>query len=107
MGGKRKVLSCGTTDVTTDKLHAQIKLWNKYMTALGELVCYNTHEPRECLQAYFYGNAKEETKDLVYKVFAANKIEVFTFVIEDSYVRIINYETKEVCFVCKEVALGI
>lgn len=52
----------GTTDITTDSFHAEIKEWINWKYALGQIIAYNTEVPRDELRIYLFG--KVPKKDL-------------------------------------------
>lgn len=48
-------LSCGITDITTDVLHAEIKAFDCWKEAIGQLLAYNLEAPRDELHVYLFG----------------------------------------------------
>ena len=48
----------GQTDVSTDNIHAEIKEFNKWKNAFGQLLYYNHVSPRSDLRIYLYGKPK-------------------------------------------------
>lgn len=95
LGGTHKKLACGTTDVTTIDTHAEIKIWKSYKEALGQLIAYNFVDPKEHLQAYFFGRTVEDDVDLVKALFSSVDIECYTFVESPGTISIMNLQTNE------------
>ncbi len=75
-----KKLPCGETDITTDEFHAEIKEWNCYKEAIGQLVCYNSFDPRHELRIYLFGKYIQRMKDIALVVFKQQRIRPFEFV---------------------------
>jgi hypothetical protein len=63
--GEHKKLKCGITDITTDISHIEIKQWKSYMAGIGQLLCYNTEDPKEELYLYLFGKRTDKLKKLV------------------------------------------
>lgn len=82
--GTHKVLPCGVTDVTTDDCHAEIKRWNCWKEAVGQLKCYNSDDPRQILSIYAFGNYIEKRKNHAIKVAFGNGIKMYEFVHADN-----------------------
>lgn len=57
-------LKGGHTDLSDDTHHVEVKRWDSWKEALGQLLVYNHECPKESLAVYFYGNAKENLKTL-------------------------------------------
>lgn len=60
-----KKLNCGVTDITTDTFHAEIKEWPSWKEAFGQLMVYNTEDPRDNLICFFFGKYSQRCKDIV------------------------------------------
>jgi len=45
----------GTTDITTDDMHVEIKEWKEWKAALGQILAYNHGEKRDKLAVYLFG----------------------------------------------------
>jgi hypothetical protein len=86
----------GVSDVTTDYCHAEIKEWQDWKTAYGQLKSYNRNDPKEKLQAYFFGKYQELYKLNAIDVLNADKIDCYEFKIEDNIVLIIDLATNEI-----------
>lgn len=65
MNGGHKKLSCGITDITTDKFYAEIKEWSCWKEAFGQLLAYNVSDPKKELAVYFFGTYSQSCKDKV------------------------------------------
>jgi hypothetical protein len=77
LGGTHKDLSCGQTDITTDSLHAEIKRWNCWKEGLGQLLSYNSVDPKEKMMLLCFGNYKSGGKLEATKICKDYSIEVF------------------------------
>ena len=71
----------GETDVTTAECHAEIKKWECWKEAPGQLLCYNKCDPKNKLQVYLFGKytkkeeAVEHMKDFGLEVFEFEVLE--------------------------------
>lgn len=66
LNGKHKKLPRGETDITTDAFHAEIKNWDCYKEAFGQLLAYNKDDPRNELRVYLFGKTpRQKTKTLI------------------------------------------
>lgn len=84
LGGTHKRLSIGETDVTTDDCHAELKRWDCWKEALGQLLSYKCADEKEKLHVYFFGKygRKKEAIDVLKKF----GIAVYEFeVVENGY----------------------
>lgn len=80
LGGTHKSLPCGITDVTNESTHAEIKHWNSYKEAIGQLICYNQFDPKDTLQLYLFGpTPKPAVVETVKQLCQSLNISVFTF----------------------------
>ena len=52
--GGHKKLKSGITDITTDFIHAEIKNWDSWKDAIGQLCVYQINDPKEKLEVYFF-----------------------------------------------------
>jgi hypothetical protein len=68
LGGTHMRLETGITDITTDRLHAEIKVWKEYRAGISQLQLYNAAEKRENLQLHLFGipTTKERQNVLIY-----------------------------------------
>jgi len=76
-GASHKVVKYGTTDITTETHHIEIKNWKQYKHCAGQLSCYN-HNDNKKLIAAFYGEYKD--KDKVIDLFHDKGIEVWDLI---------------------------
>jgi hypothetical protein len=83
-----KKLPCGETDITTDTFHAEIKEWNCYKEAIGQLVCYNSCDPRHELRVYLFGSYSKKMKDIALGIFKMQGMRPFEFIEEEDLVYI-------------------
>lgn len=79
LDGTHYRLPSGTTDVTTNTIHAEIKNWDSWKNAIGQLICYNIDAPKETLHAYLFGKRPKST-DTIFNAFNVCKIKPFYFV---------------------------
>lgn len=83
------------TDITTDKLHAEIKNWNRWHSVIGQLHIYNKIDPRPQLHTYLFGDQPTRT-DLAISTLIDFNISPFDISIAD-----FEYVEKELqLFVC-------
>lgn len=88
LGGTHKRLKCGITDVTTDDTHAEIKNWDSWKSALGQLICYNGEDPKPNLQVFLFGTPIK--RKVVFETFANNNIHAYELRDVDDGVHIID-----------------
>lgn len=85
--GTHKSLPCGITDITTDKLHAEIKEWSKWKAAVGQVLCYNHKDPKEKMQIYLFGNkVSKSDKEEIFETIKFYNIEPFD-IIHDAFTK--------------------
>jgi hypothetical protein len=101
--GKHKVLPCGITDVTTHNTHAEIKKWNKYKEAVGQLLSYNTFDYKPNLQIYLFNKYLHTKKLNAIKVFNKYDITPFEFINDEDKGKlfIINLITNKCIYKCE------
>jgi hypothetical protein len=63
LGGAHCRLAHGETDITTASIHAEIKVWSAWKSAIGQLLFYNHVSPKPDLRIYLYG-ARPKTMDM-------------------------------------------
>jgi hypothetical protein len=83
MLGTHKKLPCGITDITTHDTHAEIKKWNKWKEAIGQLLSYNTFDYKPNLQIYLFHNYLHTKKLNAIKVFNKYDITPFEFLCDE------------------------
>jgi hypothetical protein len=98
LGGTHKNVETGVTDVTTASTHAEIKNWDSYKDAIGQLAAYNAVDPKEKLQVYLFGKASQNQMEKAYGVFQTCNIEMFYFKDSADEIQIIDYEKKDIVF---------
>lgn len=77
LGGTHFVFGNGVSDITTDKIHAEIKNWDCWKEVIGQLLYYKDCEPKDELHAYFFGQCTDEKKQKVVSVLVKQGIKVF------------------------------
>lgn len=95
LGGNHLQLHTGITDVTTDLIHAEIKIWYDYRKGISQLQLYNAASRRERLQLYFFGNSLRNERAIVCEYVPAFNIELYEFVHEGLILKIVNLITNE------------
>jgi hypothetical protein len=98
LGGTHKTLSCGITDITTDSCHAEIKEWNSWKEAIGQLTCYNIVDPKEYIEMYMFGRYKQSCKDEAIKIVTACKINIYEFIDTDDGIEILSLKDNEIMY---------
>lgn len=79
--GEHKKLKSGITDITNDTLHAEIKNWDSWKYAIGQLSVYNNEDPRDTLQIYFFGKTpNKQTKSIIYTHCKYQNINPYEFI---------------------------
>ena len=98
LGGTHVKLKIGITDVTTDTLHAEIKVWEDWKMAVGQLTCYNNELPKEELHLYCFGKYGEKAKKAAVENINHCGIKVYEFRNIEQGIEIYNLNTKEVVY---------
>jgi hypothetical protein len=93
-----KTLRSGITDITTDKMHAEIKAWDCWKESIGQLISYNTVDPREELHVYLFGKYSPTSKQTAIEVFSANNFKVFDCILQEKTLRVINMTDNSILF---------
>lgn len=96
LGHGHKKLQVGETDVTTFDLHAEIKKWPNWKQAMGQLIAYNTEDPKERIQLYLFGDYRKKT--IATKVLQQNGIDVYEFHLTPGSCDIYDMALKETVF---------
>jgi hypothetical protein len=97
--GTHKKLEIGITDITTDQFHAEIKQWDYWMKAIGQLCSYNVFDKKQELRVYFFGNYNNKAK--VIQVFREMNIKCFECVDQNDQIQVVDLETNEILFLFK------
>jgi len=98
LNGTHKTLSCGITDVTTEKCHAEVKEWKCWKEAVGQLTCYNLVDPKPELAMYMFGKYTDSCKAHATEVAKGGGFRIFEFKEDTRKVYIEDCFTKEVMF---------
>lgn len=88
----------GRTDVTNDKVHAEIKTLCDYKHAIGQVQAYNKGDPKEELHIYLFDDNNKKQLSIAAEYIKFLNIKLFTFTVSSEKVEIIEYETKEIKF---------
>lgn len=70
-------LLCGITDITTDQLHAEIKVFSDWKEAVGQLLTYNQEMPRNQLHVYLFGQYNANCKKVAITALTNLNIQPF------------------------------
>jgi hypothetical protein len=105
LNGTHFTNNVGITDVTNETTHAEIKEWNSWKSALGQLLAYQTDVPKEHLYVCLFGTYRQSNKEHALDVFNKHNIKCFEFEEEGDMVYVKNVISKnrvfEYNFVCK------
>lgn len=63
--------------MTTDTAHIEVKRWENWKDALGQLIVYGDEMPREELIVYFYGDFPVNSKETAVKHLQFHQIAVY------------------------------
>uniref|UniRef100_A0A6C0E1N9 Uncharacterized protein n=1 Tax=viral metagenome TaxID=1070528 RepID=A0A6C0E1N9_9ZZZZ len=74
LGASHKVTKYGITDISTDDFHLEIKHWNNYKSALGQILSYNHNDNKRLIVAFF---GECNRKDDIIQLFQDNFIDVW------------------------------
>lgn len=88
--GTHKKLKSGITDVTAEKVHAEIKEWSCWKEAIGQLITYNLEDPKEELHVYLFGKYKKNCKSIAVDVFRSQGMKVFEFFHDEEVVQVVD-----------------
>jgi hypothetical protein len=101
LSGNHKTLPSGVTDVTNDDCHAEIKAWDCWKEAIGQLWNYNKDDPKDNLCVYMFGKYSRP-KDLAIKRFQECGFKVFEFRdLDDGSICIQDLINNEICHTYK------
>lgn len=101
-GNGHKRIGIGETDITTETTHIEIKRWSNYKDGIGQLVSYNSVDPKQELVLYLFGKCGQETRTHAGYVFEnlSNSFKFYEIYIKDKQVfrtNIISLETEILC----------
>lgn len=77
--GTHKKLKRCVTDVSNDRVHAEIKKWDCFLEAIGQLTYYNWVDPKEELHIYFFGRTSQKDADYLIPLLMEKGFIVHTF----------------------------
>lgn len=86
-GASHLKIACGVTDITTDTLHAEIKRFEYWKDAIGQLSAYNIDLPRSELHVYLFGKYSEACKQKA--VYIIQQLHIHPFevkVVKDEFI---------------------
>lgn len=84
LGGAHKTLPLGTTDISTDVLHAEIKVWDCYKEGVGQLITYQLLDPKDELHLYLFGKAYTRNyARLMAQAYAFVNIQLFSLHLDE------------------------
>jgi len=90
LDGKHKKISCGITDITTSDCHVEIKIWNKWKEAVGQLTCYNIVDPKPTIAIYFFGKYNVLSKNKALDIIKKCNIHPYEFIYSSDKVDLID-----------------
>lgn len=96
--GTHKKLTCGITDITTDDCHAEVKEWCCYKEAMGQLMAYNSCDPKSRLEIYLFGKYEEKSKNKASQIMHDTNHIVYEFVHIDNGVDIMRLNDKSIVY---------
>lgn len=70
-------LACGVSDITTECVHAEIKKFEDWKEAIGQLQAYNVVTPRSELHVYLFGNYSQACKEIAISVIKSLNIHPY------------------------------
>ena len=86
----------GTTDITTDDAHIEIKKWSSYQSVPGQLSKYQMGLPRPRSCVYFFGTKPKSLRlNHIINLMRFHRIELYSV---DENDQIINWENRTVSF---------
>ena len=93
--GTHQRLSCGETDITTDTFHAEIKHWESWKHAAGQILAYNNEDPKDELRVYFFGKYGKKNKALALDFYKKINIKIYECVDQSDGISVVDFETNE------------
>jgi hypothetical protein len=95
LGGTHSKNAAGITDVTNETVHAEIKGWKEWKYAMGQLLAYQTEDPKEHLYVCLFGRYGNEHKKKATNVLNKRGISCYDFAETDRVVSIVNASNGE------------
>lgn len=93
-------LPIGITDITTDEMHAEIKEWNLWKHALGQLIVYNCSRKRDRLCMFLFGKYAAAAKKTAVETLLQQNIEPYEVNIHHNQFTIRDMRTSEIIYCC-------
>ena len=102
--GHMHIAGVGTTDITTEDAHIEIKRWGKFQEVLGQLQKYQAAQPRPRSCVYFFGpKPASKRMNMILELMISAGIEVYSFGVDDSVER---HGYTEACMDPQEKKIG-
>ena len=95
LDGTHMTLETGRTCVTNDKIHAEIKPWNKWMNGIGNLLAYNHAAHRDELHIYLFGRPLENKTTHIQTIIKMN-MKPFEIIINLNKINIIDLTNNQI-----------
>ena len=89
LGGRHMRLESGITDITNNKIHAELKKWISWKNGVGQLQIYCSEEYREELHLYLFGPSPKK-KQVYIKLLLKSNIKPFEMSLNDKGFDIID-----------------
>lgn len=83
-GSTHMRFSCGVSDITTDTVHAEIKRYDTWKEAIGQLLSFNIASPRAEMHVYLFGKYSVSCKKIAIEHFQKLNIKPFELQIENN-----------------------
>lgn len=94
----------GITDVSTDSIHAEIKVWRDYRLGVAQLLLYCAASKRDRLQLYMFGECtKNKIRHIIRDYVSTLNIEVYEFVHYGKDIQVVDLKTGECIAVCNGI----
>ena len=88
LGGSHRRLRTGITDITLKNTHVEIKRWERWSDAVGQLAKYQHAEPKQELRVYLFGKFSGSNKQVALDVFWSRGIRVYDMIHQGPIVEI-------------------
>ena len=92
--GTHMKLDTGISDITNDKMHAELKTWSNWKSGMGQLFAYVFSAYREELHIYFFGPSPKN-KNLYIKALLSYNIQPFEMILNDTGFDLINLKNNK------------
>jgi len=96
LGGTHKTLKVGVTDITTEKLHAELKIWKDWKNAVGQLKVYNAAANRSELHLYLFGKCYTKNKKDFIESILLNDIKPYEMCLTENGFDIIDLQNNSI-----------